>query len=173
VELQILTGREVLDTGLAERLLEFDRRNMQPVLAAAGLEFPEAKRRKGLQSNPTFIIAFDGQAIAGYVEYLRSWRDPNYIYVGALQLAEQYRHTRLILRLLDQFRTLVAAEDFVGFETNVQKVNVRAVKLYRKIGFKLEPNPHNDASWTARAGRELLTDSPIIPLLERWRKAAS
>jgi ribosomal protein S18 acetylase RimI-like enzyme len=170
MELRILTGRQVLESGLAERIIEFDRRNMRPVLAAAGLDFPEEKRRKGLQSNPTFIIAFDGQAVAGYLEYLRSWRDPNYIYVGAIQIAEKYRNTRLILMLLDRFRTLVAAEDFVGFETNVQKVNVRAVKLYRKIGFKLEPNPDNAASWTARAGRELLTDSPVIPLLERWRR---
>jgi hypothetical protein len=26
------------------------------------------------------------------------------------------------------------------------------------------------ASWTARAGKELLTDSPIVALIEKWQK---
>jgi hypothetical protein len=48
---------------------------MQPVFEKAGIEFPEEKRRKGLQSNHTFIIALVGQAIAGHLEYSRSWND--------------------------------------------------------------------------------------------------
>jgi len=64
---------------------------------------------------------------------------------------------------------LIAAEDFAGFETNVQKVNVAAANLYSKIGFTLEPNARNDASWSARAGKELLTDSLLARLSERWR----
>jgi hypothetical protein len=43
-------------------------------------------------------------------------------------------------------------------------------KLYHKIGFALEDNPGNAASWTARAGKELLTDSPIVALIENWQK---
>lgn len=166
MELSIVTGQQ-LDEELAEQIIEFDRANMQPVLTAAGLEFPEANRRRGLQSNPTFIIAMQGQAIAGYLEYLRSWRDPDYIYVGSIQIDSKHRHSSLLLKLLAAFRSLVAGEKFVGFETNVQKCNAPAVRLYQKIGFKLEPNPHNDASWTARAGRELLTESPIIPLIDK------
>jgi ribosomal protein S18 acetylase RimI-like enzyme len=133
------------------------------------MEFPEANRRKGLESGPTFVIAFEGQAIAGYVEYLRSWNDPRYIYVGSLQIDEKHRRSTLILRLLDEFRSLVAGEDFQGFETSVQKANTRAVELYRRLGFKLEPNPRNELSLLGRAGRELLTDSPVVPLLDRWR----
>jgi ribosomal protein S18 acetylase RimI-like enzyme len=76
----------------------------------------------------------------------------------------------LLLLLLDRFRTLVAAQDFAGFETNVQRANRPAVKLYQKLGFTLEENPRNAASWTARAGKELLTGSPVIALIERWRK---
>ena len=169
MELKVLKGRELIESGLAEEIVEFDRRNMRPILEKAGIEFPEEKRRRGLQSDPTFIIAFDGQTIAGYVEYLRSWNDPNYIYVGSVQIEERYRNTRLLLRLFDEFRTLVAGEDFRGFETNVQKSNAAAVRMYRKIGFTLEENPNNEASWTARAGRELLTDSPVVALLDRWR----
>jgi ribosomal protein S18 acetylase RimI-like enzyme len=168
--LKVLSGRELMDSGLAEEVIEFDRENMRPILEKAGAEFPEEKRRKGLQSDPTFIIAFDGQAIAGYLEYLRSWHDPDYIYIGSIQLAKRYRGARLILRLLDEFRALLAGEEFLGFESNVQKANTAAVRLYQKIGFRLEENPRNEASWVARAGRELLTDSPVAKLIDKWHE---
>ena len=169
MELKVFKGREAIESGLGERIIAFDRENMRPVFEKAGIEFPEEKRRRGLLSDPTFVVAFDGGEIAGYVEYLRSWNDPDYIYVGSIQIAPPYRNTRLILRLLGEFRTRVAAEDFRGFETSVQKANTHAVKMYRKIGFELEDNPANEASFVARAGRDLLETSPIIPLLDRLR----
>lgn len=173
MKLTVVKGAQVVSSGLGERIIEFDKKNMRAVWEKAGLEFPEEKRRKGLQNNPTLIIAFDAQAIAGYLEYSRSWNDPDYIYVGSIQIDEKHRNTSLILELLDKFRSLVSEEEFVGFETNVQKANALAVKMYRKIGFKLEKNPRNDASWLARAGRELLEDSPVIPLIDRWRQKRS
>lgn len=167
--MRVFKGREVTESGLGERVIEFDKRNMRAVWEKAGMEFPEEKRRKGLESNPTFIVAFDAADVAGYLEYLRSWNDPRYIYVGSIQIGERYRNSSLILRLLDEFRSRVAGEDFLGFETNVQKANAVATRLYQKIGFKLEENPRNPASWVARAGRELLTESPVLPLIEKWR----
>jgi hypothetical protein len=56
---------------------------------------------------------------------------------------------------LDQFRTSISGEEFAGFETNVQKANLTAARLYQKIGFELETNPRNGASWTARRQRTL------------------
>lgn len=172
-EVRILRGHEVFDAGLAERIIEFDKRNMRRVWERAGMEYPEENRRKGLHSGPTFVIAFDGADIAGYVEYLRSWNDPRRIYVGSLQIGEAHRHSSLILRLLDEFRALVSGEEFRGFEASVQKSNTRAVGLYRRLGFRLEPNPRNELSWLAKAGRELLTDSSVVPLLDRWRARQS
>ena len=52
----------------------------------------------------------------------------------------------------------------------MQKANTEAVELYRRLGFGLEPNPRNELSWLAKAGRELLEDSPAVPLLDRWRE---
>lgn len=169
MELKIVKGSEAIASGLSEQIVEFDRRNMKLILEQAGLEFPAERRRRGLESNPTFIIAFDGEAMAGYLEYLRSWNNPAYIYVGSIQIAEAYRRTRLILELFERFRSLMAGEDFVGFETSVQKVNRQAVRMYQKIGFKLEKHPRHDASWVARAPKDLLETSPIIPLLDKWR----
>jgi len=63
----------------------------------------------------------------------------------------------------------VSRENFRGFETNVQKANKVAVRMYQKLGFNLEENPRNTASWVARAGRELLTESPIVAVLDKWR----
>jgi GNAT superfamily N-acetyltransferase len=169
VKLKILNGRELMDSGLAEEVIRLDRENMRPIFEKAGIEFPEGKRRKSLHSDPTFIIAFEGQAVAGYLEYLRSWRDPDYIYVGSVQLAQRYRGTGLMLRLLDEFRALLRGEEFRGFETNVQKANTAAVRMYRKMGFRLEENPGNEASLVATAGKELLTDSPVAGLIDKWR----
>ena len=170
LEIRIIRGGEACDESLAERIAELDRRNMRRVWEAAGMESPEENRRRGLLRYPTFVIALDGRDVAGYVEYLRSWNDPRLIYVASLQVGERHRHTGLLLLLLDEFRALVSEEDFDGFEAGVQKVNTPAVELYRRLGFRLEPNPRNELSWTARAGRELLTDSPVAALLDRWRR---
>jgi ribosomal protein S18 acetylase RimI-like enzyme len=169
-EVRVLKGHEVSAAGLFEQIVEFDRRNMRQVWERAGMEFPEENRRRGLRSDPTFVIAFDAQGVAGYVEYLRSWNDPRYIYVGSLQIDERRRHSGLILRLLEEFRAAVAGEEFLGFEASVQKANTRAVELYRRLGFGLEPNPRNELSWLAKAGPGLLEDSPVVPLLNRWRE---
>ena len=170
VEIKIFKGQQLLENGLAEQIMALDRKNMQSTLAAAGIDFPEDKRRKGFESDSNFIIAFEGLKIVGYLDYLRSWNNPDYIYIGSVQVEKRHRGTGLLLILLDRFRTSVAAQDFTGFETNVQKTNSAAAKLYQKIGFALEDNPRNAASWTARAGKELLTDSPIVALIEKWQK---
>jgi ribosomal protein S18 acetylase RimI-like enzyme len=169
MELRIFKGRQLVGSWLADQIVDLDRRNMQSTLDQAGLEFPDEKRRRGLESDATFIIACDNEMIAGYLDYLRSWTNPDFIYIGSVQIEKRYRSTGLLLMLLDELRNLLADEDFAGLETNVQKVNVTAARLYQKIGFTLENNPRNNASWIARAGKEVLTKSPVVTLLDRWR----
>ena len=168
LEIKVFSG-DSIDDQLVERVIDFDRQCMASTLDQAGIAFPEENRRKGFRSNPTLIIAFAGDEIAGYIEYLRSWNDRRYIYISSLQIQKTYRHTTLLLALIDGFRESVSREDFLGFETNVQKVNKSAVEMYRKLGFQLTENPRNEASWIATAGPELLTQSPIIPIIEKWR----
>ena len=168
LEIKIFSGPSV-DDRLANRIIDFDRQCMESTLDHAGILFPEENRRMTFQNNPTLIVAFAGDEIAGYIEHLRSWNDRRYIYISSLQIQNRYRHTKLILALIDKFRESVSGEDFIGFETNVQKVNKSAVEMYRKVGFQLTENPRNEASWIAKAGPELLTQSPIIPIIEKWR----
>ena len=168
LEIKIFSGTSV-DDSLVKRIINFDRQCMETTLDQAGIAFPEENRRKSFQSNPTLIVAFAGDEIAGYIEYLRSWNDPRYLYISSLQIQKTFRGTTLLLALIDRFRESVKDEDFLGFETNVQKVNRPAVEMYRKVGFHLTENPRNEASWIATAGPELLTQSPIIPIIEKWR----
>lgn len=146
---------------------------MQSTLDQAGIAFPEENRRKSFQSNPTLIVAFDDDEIAGYVEYLRSWNDRRYIYISSFQIRKSHRRTKLILELIDKFVETISGEDFLGFETNVQKVNTTAVEMYRKLGFQLKENPRNEASWIVTAGSELLSQSPIIPVIKKWRNRSN
>ena len=90
MEVRIAKGRELLGSAVAEQIMERDRRNMLPVFAAAGIEFPLEKRLKGLES-ATFILAFASEALAGYLEYLRSWTNPENIYIGSVQIEQRYR----------------------------------------------------------------------------------
>ena len=53
-----------------------------------------------------------GQAIAGYLEYSRSWNEQNYIYISSVQIQERYHNPRLILKLLDRFRASVEERSY-------------------------------------------------------------
>ncbi len=170
MKLRVLKNQLGFDSDFIEQIIEFDKANMQSVLEEAGIDFPEENRRRGFENNPTFIIAANGGKIIGYLEYTRSWNDADYIYISSIQIDKKYRNSRLILRLIDEFAKLAEKEDFKGFETNVQKNNLPVVELYRKIGFEFRENPENNASWLLKAEREILRESPIVPMLEKWRK---
>lgn len=170
MKLRVLKDRRDFDAAFIEQIIEFDKANMRSVLNEAGIDFPEENRRRGFENNPTFIIAASGGKIIGYLEYTRSWSDADYIYISSIQIDKKYRNSKLILRLIDEFAKLAEKEDFKGFETNVQKNNLPVVKLYRKIGFEFTRNPNNDASWLLRADRKILRESPIVSMLEKWRK---
>jgi ribosomal protein S18 acetylase RimI-like enzyme len=168
--LRVLRDEGGVDPDMIEQILALDRANMQEILAASGLEFPEQNRRRGFERNPTLIVAEQKGRLLGYLEYTRSWTDAEIIYLSSIQLEPQYRHSKLIVHLIDKFIETVSEESFKGFETNVQKNNLPAIRLYRKIGFTFEENPRNPASWRLTADRRILCESPVNALLDRWRK---
>jgi len=171
MKLRVLKGKRAFGADFIERILELDKTNMQAILDESGIEFPEPNRRAGFERNPTLIVAEANGKIAGYLEYTRSWTNAEIIYISSIQIAEKYRHSKLILRLIDKFIDAVETENFKGFETNVQKNNSAVVKLYRKIGFEFEENPRHAASWRLTADRKILSESPVRSLLDKWRKS--
>ena len=158
------------DRDFIEQIIELDKANMQAVLDIAGLEFPEQNRRDGFKKNPTFIVAENEGEIAGYLEYTRSRTDADLIYLSSIQIEKKYRRSDLLLKLIDEFVRTVGQEDFRGFEANVRKNNFPVIKLYRKIGFEFKENPRNSASWRLTADHEILNESPVNVLLEKWRE---
>lgn len=169
MKLEIQTGTP--DADLIEQIVEFDEHHMKPVMAAAGLDFSAERRREGVKNTSSiFIAALNAGKLAGYLEFGRSWNDADLIYFSSIQIDKKYRHSKIILRLIDEFRKLVEPEDFSGFESSVQKNNLPAVKLHRKIGFRFEEKPANPASWRLSAERRLLEESPVILLIDRWRR---
>ena len=170
MELRVLKGGSEFASTLIEQILALDRANMQKILADSGLRFPKENRRAGFKRNPTLILAEKNGKIVGYLEFTRSWSDPDIIYLSSIKIARKYRHSKLILQLIDKFIETIRRENFTGFETNVQKNNLTAVKLYQKIGFRFKENPRNPASWQLEADRRILIESPVNLLLEKWRK---
>lgn len=168
--MKVRVVKNEFDSGLIERIIGLDRANMTEILAEAGIEFPEEKRRKGFDKNPVLIVAENAGKIAGYLEFTRSRTDENEIYISSIQLDKKFRHSKLLLRLIDKFVETVEPEKFTGFETNVQKNNLPVVRLYRRLGFRFEENPRNPASWQLKAERDILENSPVKSLIEKWRR---
>src|SRR6185369_4790714 len=133
VEIKIISGQKALETGLVEQILEFDKRNMHEILEQAGIPFPEEKRRTSFETNPTFIIAFNNDVIAGYLEYCCNWENRNEIYISSLQIDHVYRGGTLLLKLLNSTRESLIKEEFTKIVSGVQKNNSRAIRLYQKL----------------------------------------
>ena len=47
MEIKVLKG-QLIDSVLAEQIIDLDRKNMQSILDQSGIEFPYENRRKGL-----------------------------------------------------------------------------------------------------------------------------
>jgi ribosomal protein S18 acetylase RimI-like enzyme len=171
MQIKILKGPPELN--IVEKIIELDKANMKSVLDSAGMDFPEFRRRESLKDNPTLIIALKDNELLGYLEFTRSWNNADRIYISSIQIEKRYRNTKLVLQFIEEFRRLMKNEEFSEFETNVQKNNLTAIKLLQKIGFVFRENTRNPASWQLLANRKILDESPIIGLLDKWRKSAA
>ena len=79
--------------GWTDRILTLDADNTTGILGAVGLEFPEEKRRKGLQDPSTILIALlDGESVDGYVEFRQDWNHGEDIYLSSIQVRQDSRH---------------------------------------------------------------------------------
>lgn len=63
-------------------------------------------------------------------------RDVNYVVVGQLCVAKEYRGQDLVQRLYGHFRECLSNE-FTYLVTDVAKVNIRSLKVHKKRGFQV------------------------------------
>jgi ribosomal protein S18 acetylase RimI-like enzyme len=152
-----IASRSLLDAKLDDAIIEFDRHNMGPILAAHGIPLPEEKRRAGFAQGTTFIIGFDeaGEVI-GYIEYGRDWADADTIQIASIQTDPEHRNGILLRKLLHAAAADLAGQSFSRVRAGVHKHNRTAIKMYRQLGFTIEDNPHSPHTYCVWAERHTL-----------------
>jgi ribosomal protein S18 acetylase RimI-like enzyme len=152
---------------LDDQIIEFDKKNMGPFLAAWNIPFSEKKRRKGLAGNATFHIAFnENHRIIGYLQYGPHWDDKDAIYISSVQVAPSHRNTSLFTQLVVTAFDNLAGKPFSRLVTNVQKHNKIAIGLYRKLGFTIDEANASETSFPVYAEPSML-DTERLRTLKR------
>ncbi len=170
IEIKKVTGSSVFEDGLDDRIVECDKLNMSRILADAGVTFPEEMRRKGLENNPTILIAFVDDEFAGYLEYCRSWDNEKHIYLSSLQILAEYRSSALLAALLGATRKALLKEDFNLLVSEVLKSNIPAIRLYQKLGFTLAAHSHKRKYLDVRAAKSILKNRATLKILSRYNR---
>ena len=162
-----LTTQEVVSQRLHDAIVDLDRRNMADVFAAAGIPFPEEKRRKGFEVEGVFFIAFDANGrILGYLQFCRDWECSADMYVSSIQVGPEHRNGALFRQLMAHGVRWLRQHPFRQLKTHVQKSNRSAVDLYHRLGFTFLDNPKSDKSFILTADPSIL-ESPFAKRLAR------
>lgn len=162
----MLDGAELQAGGWIPRILALDRANLADVLTAAGLDFPEDRRRAGLADpDAVAILLLRAGELAGYVHLSRDWNDPADLYVASLQLAPAYRGTTAFALLLAAAVEAAREIPFRRITANIQPANTPVLALARRLGLTLTPAADRP-SVHVTAGRAWL-ESPALRRLAR------
>jgi hypothetical protein len=102
-----------MSEGWTERIVQLDKQNMVTILEAAGMAFPEGRRR-GTLADPSevVIVVIARQQLQGYVSYCRDARDPRDIYIDSIQLDADYRDLYSLPILVVECAKALRAESF-------------------------------------------------------------
>jgi ribosomal protein S18 acetylase RimI-like enzyme len=158
-------GESLQGSAMAEKIIALDRKNMEPILREAGLEFPEQRRRTTLfhPSNEILIATID-EDVVGYVDFIDDPKNPGDLYLSSIQIEPEHRGGRLFKLLASHLLESLRSRNFSSLRTNVQKSNSRMIAIATKAGFTLEENPKSPATLDVFADRRLL-DSPRLTRL--------
>lgn len=168
-QVQILSTRELVDSGLHDAIVELDRTNMAAVLEKAGIVFPEEKRRKAFEVDGVYFIVFDSAGgVLAYLEICPDWENPREdLYISSLQIVPEWRGGALLGRLLAAAVGHLQNHPFRLLKSAVQKANLPAIEIYRKLGFEMAENPKSEKSLLLSANRSILS----TPFARRLAKA--
>lgn len=162
----VADGAELDAGGWIPFILALDRLNLGTVLAGAGVDFPEERRRAGLADPESLaVLLMHGADLAGYVHLTRDWRDPADLYVASVQIAPQFRGSMSFAILLAAARDEARELPFRRITSNIQPTNTLMLDLARRLGLTLTPLADRP-SVEVTAGREWL-DSPAVHRIAR------
>ena len=155
----------IMREDLADRIVALDRTTMSETLSEAGIEFPEEKRREGLKNPSTVVILLlDDNRLAGYVEFCEDYTCSSDIYISSIQLLEKYRGGIALPILIVECAKELRERRFGLLKTNVQKNNLRATELYKKLGFRVTEKPGSERSLNVTGDGKLLSSELILKL---------
>src|SRR5690349_17925964 len=112
IQVKIVKDSTILDLDIVEKIIEFDKKNMETILKEANMEFPEEKRRKTLANKIVLIMAMKKENLIGYIEYCRNLENSREISISSLQIEEKFRGTSLLMLLIQLLREELLKEDF-------------------------------------------------------------
>lgn len=170
----LVKGETLKGTPLAEKIIALDRKNVEPILKAVGLDFDIlVDRRRITLFHPSnrIIVATKAEEVVGYVDYcdglteglglpLSFKLDPQDLYLSSLQIEAAHRGGPLFKLLLSHLLIDLKSRQFRNLKTQIQRSNPRMLVIAKKIGFVVEENPIS-ATLTLLAKREIL-DSPKL-----------
>lgn len=167
-KLRVLDTKMVLDEGLMDVIIAFDKENMTEILQRSGTSFDEEVRRSNFTHEEVFILAFtEDNKLAGYLEYGPCREKGEEIYITSMQIDRRYRQSLLISQILLQAKRDLMRRSFTKLACNVHKENMDAASIYKKLGFEVQQIAGNDKIYSISAGRDILENRLIKRLADR------
>jgi ribosomal protein S18 acetylase RimI-like enzyme len=153
--IKIYNRQSLKDSELIEQIINLDLINMQEIMQRSEIEHPIEKRMKGFEYPGVIIAAFDhDKNLAGYLEYGLDWHSSDDIYIASVQIKQKYRNTKLFADLLLAAKEDLQKKNFNNIISHVQKTNINAIKLFRKLGFSIEEREDKPKSYRLIADKD-------------------
>ena len=147
MNIEIFDRQSIKDTPLLENIINLDIENMREVFEHSEMGHPIDKRKESFNFPGILIAAFAFDELAGYLEYGPGWDNPDDIYISSVQIKQKYRNTKLFAELLHTAKKDLERKNFKNIISAVQKTNINAIKIFRKLGFLIEDKENNQKSY--------------------------
>lgn len=91
MEIKIFERQKIKNTGLFEDIIKLDIENMKEVFKKSDMEHPVDKRILSFNYPGVLIAGFEGNILAGYLEYGFDRENKNDIHISSIQITPKYR----------------------------------------------------------------------------------
>ncbi len=138
------------DTAMMESILRLDRENMESIFSSIGCSMPEQRRRQAFNHPGTILLVTDDAgSLLGYLEYGPGWDNANEIYLSSIQVAKQHQNGSVFRVLLRHATCSEAIPQQQVIRTHVQSNNLKAIRLYERLGFKVDTASEQNGTFVA------------------------